>query len=81
MISSGSCVSKTIGIASTFPKCLNKIAFHSITGNDASHPIFHSHKTAVQSLITAIVLLVRVYVGARDGSLWIARQGAATQGE
>jgi hypothetical protein len=55
IISSVSCVSKTIGKAFTHANSLKSIHFHSITGNPASGQIFQSHKTALQSLITAIV--------------------------
>jgi hypothetical protein len=50
-------VAKTIGKAFTHHNSLNKIHFHSITGNQANPQIFPSHKTALPSEITAIVLL------------------------
>ena len=55
MISSVSCVSKTIGTASTSAKRLNKAAFPSITGIAASGPIFPRPSTAEPSLTTATV--------------------------
>jgi hypothetical protein len=55
IISSVSFVFKTIGKAFTQANCLNKTHFHSITGRAASGQISQSHKTAVQSLITATV--------------------------
>jgi hypothetical protein len=60
MISSGSCVSKTIGIASTHPNSLNKIALPSMTGNHASPPILPKPRTALPSLTTATALFFRV---------------------
>jgi hypothetical protein len=60
MISSGSCVFKTIGIASIFPYFLKRIAFHSITGSQASGQMFHNHNTADQSEIIATELFFQV---------------------
>jgi hypothetical protein len=54
-------VFNTIGIASIFPYFLNRIAFHSITGNPASGQIFPNHKTADQSETTATELFFQVY--------------------
>jgi hypothetical protein len=55
IISSVSFVFKTIGKALIQANFLNNIHFHSITGSPASGQISQSHKTAVQSLITATV--------------------------
>jgi hypothetical protein len=55
-------VLSTIGKAFTHQNSLNKIHFHSITGNPASGPMSHNHKTAVQSLITATVFAFIVYL-------------------
>jgi len=60
MISSGSWVFRTIGIASIFPYFLKRIAFHSITGSHASGPIFPSPKTAEPSETTATELFFQV---------------------
>jgi hypothetical protein len=58
--SSGSCVDRTIGTASIFQNFLKRIAFPSITGSPANHHIFQSHKTALQSLIIAMLFHFRV---------------------
>gem|GEM_PF-670190 len=79
-ISSGFCVFRTIGIASTSQNSLNKIALPSMTGNQAKPQILPSHKTAVPSLTTATELLFRVYSYASSGFFCIARHGSATQG-
>jgi hypothetical protein len=55
-------VSKTIGKAFTHANSLNSAHFHSITGRPASPQIFQSHKTALQSEITATVFSLSVYL-------------------
>lgn len=80
MISSGSWVFVTMGIASTLPNSLNKMAFHSMTGNPASPQIFPSQSTAEPSLTTATLFPFRVYSYARAGSLAISVHGFATPG-
>jgi hypothetical protein len=67
-------------MASTHPKFLKSIALPSITGSQASQPIFPSHKTAVPSLTIATVLDFQVYSYASSGFFAISRQGWATQG-
>jgi hypothetical protein len=81
MISSGSWVSITSGTASIFQNFLKRIAFHSITGNQANAHRFHSPNIADQSLITATEFDFRVYSYALFGSLSISIHGAATHGE
>ena len=60
MIASVSCVSNTIGTASTLANRLNKAAFPSITGIAASAPILPNPKTAEPSLTTATVFFLVV---------------------
>jgi hypothetical protein len=60
MISSGSCVLITIGTVSIFQNFLKRIAFHSITGNQANAQRFHNHSIADQSLTTATEFDFRV---------------------
>jgi hypothetical protein len=69
-----------MGTVFTQPNSLNKIAFHSITGSDASGHISPSHNTALPSLTITIVLPFMVRSYALSISFAIARQGAATQG-
>jgi hypothetical protein len=59
---------------------LNNAHFHSITGSQASHQIFHKPKTADPSEITATVFAFKVYLYAFSVSLAISLQGSATQG-
>jgi hypothetical protein len=75
IISSGSWVLSTKGIASTQPNSLNKIAFPSITGKPAIPQILPNHKTADPSLTIATVFPFRVYAYANSGSLAISLQG------
>ena len=62
IISSVSCVLSTIGNALTHANSLNNTHFHSITGSQASHPIFPSQSTALQSETTITVLDFIVYL-------------------
>ena len=55
--------------------------FPSITGLEASAPIFPSPKTAVPLVITATKFPLAVYLYASDGFFSMAKQGAATPGE
>jgi hypothetical protein len=80
IISSVSCVSKTIGKAFIHAKPLNKAHFHSITGSHAKPQIFHNPKTADQSEITATVFAFKVYLYAFSLFFAISLQGSATQG-
>jgi len=80
IISSVSCVSNTIGNASTQPNALKSIAFHSITGRAASGQTFQSHKTAEPSDITATVFHLKVKLFASSLSLYICLETSATQG-
>jgi len=68
------------GIASTPPKYLNISAFPSITGSDASGPMFPSPRTLLPLVITAIVF--HRLVSLKDSSLLcaIALETAATPG-
>ncbi len=52
-ISSTSWVASAIGIASTPPNCLKRMALPSITGRDASGPMSPSPSTALPSVTTA----------------------------
>ena len=58
--SSVSCVFNANGIASTFPSALNNTHFPSITGIEASAPIFPNPKTAEPSVMTATKWLLAV---------------------
>gem|GEM_PF-2744474 len=60
IISSVSCVSRIIGKALIHPNCLKRAAFHSITGRDASGPMFHRPNTAEPSDMIATVLALSV---------------------
>ena len=68
-ISSGSCVSRQIGKASTPANSLNSIALPSITGIAARGPMSPRPSTAVPSVTTATVLRLIVYWKALSGSL------------
>jgi len=69
-----------IGNASTHQNFLNKIAFHSITGIDASGHISQSHKTEVQSDTTATRFHFDVYLYASSTFFAISKHGSATHG-
>ena len=75
-----SCVSKTIGHASTSAKRLKSAALPSITGIAASGPMLPSPSTAEPSETTATVLRLIVRRRASDLSAAIARQIRATPG-
>lgn len=80
MISSGSVVSRQIGIASTLANFRNRTALPSITGIAAAGPMSPSPSTEVPSETTATSRDVQVYFLARAGSAWIARHTSATPG-
>ena len=81
MNSSGSCVSTQISIDSTPANLLKSTAFPSITGFDASDPMFPRPRTAVPLEITATVFPLLVYLYAFSLSQAIAIHGTATPGE
>jgi hypothetical protein len=62
IISSVFCVLRTIGNAFTSQNSFKSAHFPSITGRLARAQIFHNPKTALPSLITAIVFALRVYL-------------------
>ena len=62
-------------------KILKSNAFPSITGFEASAPMFPNPKTAVPLEITATKLLFEVYLYTLLLSSAIAKQGSATPGE
>src|SRR3989344_52790 len=79
-ISSGSCVSSTIGTASTPANVLKIAHFPSMTGSAASAPIFPSPSTAEPSEITATVRFFMVYMRASFGFFAITLETVATPG-
>ena len=81
IISSGSLVSKQIGIASTPANSLNSTHLPSITGRAASGPISPSPNTAVPSVITATMFPFAVYLYTSSLLAAIFLQGSATPGE
>ena len=60
MMPSTSCVSRQIGIESTPPNCLNRMALPSMTGIAALGPMLPRPSTALPSVTTATVLAVQV---------------------
>ena len=79
--SSGSSVSTCMSKTSISAKVFNRSPLPSITGFDASAPIFPSPKTAVPFEITATKFPFEVYLYASSGLFSISRQGYATPGE
>ncbi len=79
-ISSGSVVSRQIGNASTPAISWNNIALPDITGSAAIGPMLPRPRTAVPSVTTATLLLLMVWLNAREGSATMARQTSATPG-
>ena len=78
---SGSLASTSISKTSIPANILNKSAFPSITGFEASGPISPSPKTAVPLVITATKFPLAVYLYTLDGSFSISKHGKATPGE
>ena len=78
---SGSLASTSISKTSIPANILNKSAFPSITGFEASGPISPSPKTAVPFVITATKFPLAVYLYTLDGSFSISKHGNATPGE
>ena len=74
-------LSTSRSIESISANFLNRTAFPSITGFDASAPISPRPRTAVPFVITATKLPFEVYSYAVDESLAISSQGTATPGE
>ena len=74
-------VSTSISKTSMSAKILKSKAFPSITGFDASAPIFPNPKTAVPLEITATKFPFEVYLYEFALSFSISRHGSATPGE
>ena len=79
-ISSGSCVSRQSGQASTPANSLNSIALPSITGSAAPGPMSPRPRTAEPSVTTAMVLPLPVRFQTLSGSSAMARETRATPG-
>ena len=80
-ILSGSFSAISISKTSTPANFLNRTPLPSITGLEASGPIFPNPSTAVPLLTTATKFPRAVYFAAVEGSRSISRHGAATPGE
>ena len=76
-----SVASTSMSNTSISAKILKSNAFPSITGFEASAPMFPNPKTAVPLEITATKLLFEVYLYTLLLSSAIAKQGSATPGE
>ena len=74
-------LSTSRSIESMSANFLNRTAFPSITGFDASAPISPRPSTAVPFVTTAIKFPFEVYSYALDGSFAISSHGTATPGE
>ncbi len=77
----GSVSSTSMSMASIPANFLNRTALPSITGLEASAPMFPRPRTAVPLEITATRLPRDVYAVTFSGSAAISSQGAATPGE